>query len=223
MAEWYYSEGDERKGPVPKETLVDLIREGTVKPSELVWTEGMSDWQPVNTIAEFRLELPKPAPERPRNADWYQEDQRPQSREIRERDERDRDRQPRDRDRYSRGRDYRDSVSYGDDRDDYSDERRSNRHYAPHRGGLVLTFGILGIVLTVTCIGPLALGFSIPAMLWGKKDLRAMDQGIMDPHGRGTTMGGYVCGIIGIVLGILYGLVYCTYIGFIIVMVALGK
>lgn len=62
----------------------------------------------------------------------------------------------------------------------------------PHRGTLILVFGILGIV---TCF-PLG----IVAWVMGRKDLKDMDAGTMDPAGRGTTIAGRVCGMIGTLL-----------------------
>ena len=59
----------------------------------------------------------------------------------------------------------------------------------PHRGTLVLVFGILGIV---SC-WPLGLA----AWLMGRKDLKEMDMGTMDPSGRGNTNAGRICGMIG--------------------------
>ncbi len=65
----------------------------------------------------------------------------------------------------------------------------------PHRGTLILILGILGIIIC----GPLA----IVAWVMGSGDLKQMDAGTMDPAGRGTTQGGYICGIIGTILFIL--------------------
>jgi hypothetical protein len=62
----------------------------------------------------------------------------------------------------------------------------------PHRGPLVLVFGILG----VTACLPLG----IAAWWIGTKDLRAMDQGRMDPAGRDLTQAGKVCEMVGTAL-----------------------
>ena len=62
----------------------------------------------------------------------------------------------------------------------------------PHRGTLILVFGILGIV---SCF-PLG----IAAWVMGKRDLKEMDAGIMDPAGRGNTNAGRICGMIGTLL-----------------------
>jgi hypothetical protein len=59
----------------------------------------------------------------------------------------------------------------------------------PHRGTLILVLGILGIV---SCF-PLG----IAAWVMGKRDLKEMDAGTMDPSGRGNTNAGRICGMIG--------------------------
>ena len=63
----------------------------------------------------------------------------------------------------------------------------------PHRGGVVLTLGILGIVVCFIC--------GIIAWVMGKNDLRQMDARTMDPAGRDLTNAGRICGIIGFILG----------------------
>ena len=47
---WYYARGERRQGPVPRERLVDLAREGWLAPEDLVWTEGMAEWQPARSF-----------------------------------------------------------------------------------------------------------------------------------------------------------------------------
>lgn len=70
----------------------------------------------------------------------------------------------------------------------------------PHRGGLILAFGVLGWVL---CF-PLA----IAAWVMGSSDLKAMDAGRMDPAGRGLTQAGKILGIVWVVLALLGVLVF---------------
>lgn len=65
----------------------------------------------------------------------------------------------------------------------------------PHRGVMILVFGILGLVLCVI--------FGIVAWVMGNGDLKAMDAGHMDPEGRGLTQAGKICGIIAVVLNIV--------------------
>ena len=42
--EWHYVVGGERRGPVLSAGLKSLAEHGTLKPSDLVWTEGLPDW-----------------------------------------------------------------------------------------------------------------------------------------------------------------------------------
>ncbi len=64
----------------------------------------------------------------------------------------------------------------------------------PHRGGVVLALGILGIVVCFIC--------GIIAWVMGNNDLREMAAGTMDPAGRGLTQAGKICGMIGVILTI---------------------
>lgn len=65
----------------------------------------------------------------------------------------------------------------------------------PHRGVMILVFGILSIVLCFI--------FGICAWVMGNADLRAMDAGQMDPEGRGLTQAGKILGMISVGLLIL--------------------
>ena len=78
----------------------------------------------------------------------------------------------------------------------------------PHRGGVVLALGIIGIVLCFIT--------GIIAWVMGKNDLAEMAQGLRDPEGEGMTRAGMICGIIGVILsaiGILWWLVAVFIIG----------
>ena len=62
----------------------------------------------------------------------------------------------------------------------------------PHRGGLILTFSILGVL----CCMP----FCIAAWVMGSTDLKEIRAGRMDPSGQGMTQAGMIIGIVGTVL-----------------------
>lgn len=49
-ASWYYGRGSTLMGPVSRETLEELARMGQLRPSDVVWTEGMADWAPASTV-----------------------------------------------------------------------------------------------------------------------------------------------------------------------------
>ncbi len=65
----------------------------------------------------------------------------------------------------------------------------------PHRGTTVLVLGILGLVCCIVC--------GIIAWVMGSKDLKEMDEGIMDPEGRGLTQAGKICGMVSVGLQVL--------------------
>jgi len=66
----------------------------------------------------------------------------------------------------------------------------------PHRGGLILTLGILSFVIA----GVLT---AIPAWVMGSRDLKKMDAGIMDSEGRALTMAGQILGKVCSILTIV--------------------
>lgn len=65
----------------------------------------------------------------------------------------------------------------------------------PHRGVMILVFGILGLVVCVI--------FGIVAWVMGKGDLQEMAAGRMDPSGEGLTKAGKICGMIGVILNLV--------------------
>ena len=69
----------------------------------------------------------------------------------------------------------------------------------PHRGVIILVFGILGFVVCPF--------FGIAAWVMGNSDLEEIDAGRMDPTGRDLTKAGRICGMIGTGLLIFQALV----------------
>lgn len=78
----------------------------------------------------------------------------------------------------------------------------------PHRGTMILVFGILGLVICFP--------FGIVAWVMGNTDLKAMGAGVMDPEGRGVTQAGKIIGMIATILNII-GFIF----GFLLFAVAL--
>ncbi len=74
---------------------------------------------------------------------------------------------------------------------------------APHRGALVLVFGVLGIV--VGC--PV---FSALAWILGSRDLREIRAGRMDRQGEGITLVGMILGMIVSILWLVCGFITLT-------------
>jgi predicted Zn finger-like uncharacterized protein len=85
--------------------------------------------------------------------------------------------------------------------------RRRSGYLAPHRGGTILALGIIGFFCLGIILGPMA-------WIMGTSDLRAMQEGRMDPEGEGMTRAGQILGIIVTILAVagcgLYALFILT-------------
>jgi len=79
--------------------------------------------------------------------------------------------------------------------DDYDDAPRGGGGGKPHRGTMILIFGILGLI----CCGL----FAIAAAIMGTNDLKEMSAGRMDRSGEGMTRVGQILGFVGIGLWII--------------------
>lgn len=55
--QWYYSEHGSQAGPITEEELRSKIASGSVKPDDLVWHDGMGDWQAVSKTTELASAL----------------------------------------------------------------------------------------------------------------------------------------------------------------------
>ena len=66
--QWYYAQNSQQLGPVPQEQLRDMLSTGSVRPSDLVWCEGMPAWTPAGQVPALR---PAPAPNPPAPAPVY--------------------------------------------------------------------------------------------------------------------------------------------------------
>jgi hypothetical protein len=51
--QWYYSKNGTQLGPISEGELRSKLASGEVSPTDLVWKEGMSDWQPSARVAEL--------------------------------------------------------------------------------------------------------------------------------------------------------------------------
>ena len=60
---WYYQPGTNRMGPVDEATIRGLLASGALSIDTLVWTNGMSNWVPLqHTPLAAGLPVPPPAP-----------------------------------------------------------------------------------------------------------------------------------------------------------------
>ena len=132
------------------------------------------------------------------------------------------------------------TAGYAEEEDDerpWEQPGGIRRDAESHRGTLVLTLGIIGLVLSILGIplmfcalccplglvgSLLSLPLTIMAWVMGHGDLRKMRNNLMDPRGQGQTRAGWICGIIGTILGIISTLVTAVWWIFILVANAAG-
>ena len=58
---WHYSHDGTQQGPVTEDEIKGMISAGSVKPSDLVWCDGMAGWEPVSSVAELMPQAPAEA------------------------------------------------------------------------------------------------------------------------------------------------------------------
>lgn len=63
--EWFYAQGDRKVGPVSVKELMQAAADGTLQPSDLVWTEGMTDWKEASTVKGLEGSWPSSPPPPP--------------------------------------------------------------------------------------------------------------------------------------------------------------
>jgi hypothetical protein len=98
--------------------------------------------------------------------------------------------------------------------DDFDDVPSMRRRESPHRGGLILTLGIIALVGGLSFLVPLIIGPF--AWIMGNSDLAEIHAGRMDDGGEGMVQAGRILGIIATVflLGII--LMFCLIVGLVI-------
>ena len=138
---------------------------------------------------------PPPPPPVPEERDPRRYDEPPPR--PREYDER----RPRYDDDYDRGRGYPPRRGYARYGDPYADP-------LPHRGGLILALGLVGLLISCVPIAGWVLGGI--ALSMANTDLPRMDRGYMDREGRGMTVGGQVCAIIAVIINSIVALILCS-------------
>ena len=53
MSKWHCSTDGAKYGPVSAQELRNWLADGRLKPTDHVWTEGVDDWVPYNTVGEL--------------------------------------------------------------------------------------------------------------------------------------------------------------------------
>lgn len=103
----------------------------------------------------------------------------------------------------------------------------------PHRGRLIQSLGLsamaalaLAVVVTSCCpyvpVDLIGVGIGIAAWIMGRRDLKAMDRGAMDPSGREKTRLGYALGICTVALGMFLVLLRFTIFALVALTILLG-
>jgi len=182
----------------------DLIGKSVQCPEcKHTFTAAVEEEQRISTVP---TPVPAPAPPTPKTPEW---DKKASSRSSkpgkkrRSEDDDEYDVEERDED---------------EDDDDYEERRRRRRRsssnrarLAPHRGSMILAFGIISLV------GGLALGvpviFGLVAWIMGNTDLNEMREGRMDPEGEGMTQAGRIMGMIATILAIVGTVLFCGLFG----------
>jgi len=87
-AEWYYTTNKQQMGPVSWEELVDLARNGLIKASDKVWTDGMADWvKAVNQKGLFNEDAEDAETSAPSKSKFIGESKPPPGRKSRRRED----------------------------------------------------------------------------------------------------------------------------------------
>jgi hypothetical protein len=60
--EWWYADAGDQKGPIDSATLRQFVVQGTIGPKTLIWTEGMAQWMPAESVQELKDLLVRPPP-----------------------------------------------------------------------------------------------------------------------------------------------------------------
>lgn len=154
---WYYTSDGQQKEPVTKDELRQLAERGMLKPTDLVWTEGMSKW-----LKAGKVEGVMPDPAQTRSAFRATPQSRPEAvpqtaiplAAEPERAERTRDSRPRDDadDLDERPRRERSRERWEEDEDDFDDDRPRRRR--PQKTGsgarvALIVGSIAGVVLLI--------------------------------------------------------------------------
>ena len=62
MVEWFYGKEGQQYGPVDEATLRARITSGEIAPQDLIWSEGMDVWTPLQNLPQFAIKQPLSPP-----------------------------------------------------------------------------------------------------------------------------------------------------------------
>lgn len=58
MADWFYGKEGQQYGPIDEPTLRARVATGEIAQDDLIWTEGMNEWTPLNKVSQFNAQAP---------------------------------------------------------------------------------------------------------------------------------------------------------------------
>ena len=60
---WYYTQGasQEKKGPIPEAEIKSLAADGQILATDLLWTDGMTNWAPLSALPQLQSSSPSVA------------------------------------------------------------------------------------------------------------------------------------------------------------------
>lgn len=108
-----------------------------------------------------------------------------------------------------------DDDHYEDDSDDRPRRRERRDYEQEHRGGLILALGIIGLVMSCFPVG-------IVAWVMGNGDLKAMEEGRMDPEGKQLTQVGKILGMVSVILAVVGMCLAFAYFAFFFAVIGAG-
>lgn len=165
--QWYCLVSGKQYGPVDRDELVRWFQTGRLGRDDYVWNASMDDWKPASAVPGLVPEGVGAAAQSPSPPQGSPPPQQPYGQQAYHQ-------QP-----------------FG------QSPRGGGGYVKPHRGGMILAFGILSFV--ICCL------FGIAAWVMGNNDLREMNAGLMDPEGRSLTQAGRLVGMIHVILMLVFG------------------
>ena len=60
--DWFYAKDGKQEGPVDLATLQAKLQSGDLRPTDLVWKEGMAEWTAVEKVPEVSTPVPPEVP-----------------------------------------------------------------------------------------------------------------------------------------------------------------
>lgn len=79
-ATWYYRVGGKQRGPVTESQLRSMAEDGSLRPEDHVWQEGMPDWVEASSLSWLFSDAKPAGPPPFRSDDEEEEDYRPRRR-----------------------------------------------------------------------------------------------------------------------------------------------